>query len=70
MTGHPLSEESFPNVQSELFHNAAWFQFLVSYRWEQREEIRAIPSTALLEEVVVCQEVTPHLCFLQAKKAK
>lgn len=49
--------------------NPAWFQFLVSCNLDQREEIRANPSTALLEEDVIYQEATPYLCLLQAKEA-
>lgn len=70
VTGHPRSEKPFPDVPSEPFFNAAWYQSLGSCHWHQREEVRTIPSSAVLEEVVTCQELTPHYCLLQAKEAK
>ena len=69
MTDHPLSEEPFPNVQPELP--------LVQLRAisscpiaAHQSEISTSSSTARLEEVVDCNEVTPQPSLLQAEQTK
>jgi len=66
VTDHPLSEEPFPNVQSELplmqRHSISWVLLLVT-----REEISTSPSTARLEEAVDCSEVTHQPSLLQTE---
>lgn len=70
MTDHPLSEEAFPNVQSELprmqFHSIS----LCPMAGHQKEAVSTFPSSAHLEESTDCNEVTPQHCLFQDKQAK
>ncbi|KAK4806763.1 hypothetical protein QYF61_005559 [Mycteria americana] len=67
---HPLSEEPFPNVQSELPPTQLHSISSCPIAGHQREEISTSPSTAPLEEVVDCNEVTPQPSLLQAEQTK
>lgn len=62
---HPLSEEPFPNVQSGLSLMQPYHNSLCPIAGQQRE-INTTPFTALFEEAVACDEVTPQPSLLQA----
>ncbi|KAK4807107.1 hypothetical protein QYF61_018448 [Mycteria americana] len=70
VTDHPLSEEPFPNVQSELPLRQLHSISSCPIAGHQREEISTSPSPAPHEEVVDCNEVTPQPSLLQAEEAK
>ncbi|KAK4807096.1 hypothetical protein QYF61_018437 [Mycteria americana] len=57
VTNHPLSEEPFPNVQSEL-------PLRQLHSISSCPQISTSPSAAPLEEVVDCNEVTPQPSLL------
>ena len=67
VTGHPLSEEHFPNVQSELPLTELHSISSCLITGHQRAEINISPSTAHLEEIVDCHEVTSQPSLLQAE---
>ena len=60
MTDHPLSEEPFPSVQSELPLMQLHSISSCPVSGHQGEEISTSPSAAPLEEVLDCDEVAPH----------
>ena len=66
----PLSEEPFPKVQSELPLTQLHSICLCPIIGHQREEISTSPYTALLEEVVDCDAITPQPSLLQAEQAR
>ncbi|KAK4806146.1 hypothetical protein QYF61_001069 [Mycteria americana] len=70
VTDHPLSEEPFPYVQSELPLTQLHSISPCPIAGHQREEISTSPSAAPLEEAVGCDEVTPQPSLLQAEQAK
>jgi len=69
VTDHPLCEEPFPNVQSELPLTQLHSIPLYPIAGYQREEISTSRSAALLEEVVDRDEGTPQPALLRAELA-
>ena len=70
VTDHPLSEEPFPNVQSELPLTQLHSLSPCHASGHQREEISTSTSTSPLEEDVDCDDITPLPSLLQAEQTK
>jgi len=70
VTGHPLSEDPFANIQSELLPRQLHSISSCPMAGNQTEQISTSPSTGPLEEGVGCDKVTPQPFLLQAKQTK
>ena len=70
VTNHPLSEESFSNVQSELHLTQLHSISLCPIIGHWREEISSSPSTSPHEEGADCSEVSLQSALLQAEQIK